>query len=106
MVLVLPWICRTMASVSRRSFHQRSDHRAWSSRSLQPWQGWARSARRRSAMRFSWLGRALARPKSLFLLLVAAGGRFSRKAFRAEEARSRRDLGTLALKDFGIRIRV
>src|SRR6478752_1941160 len=106
MVLVRPWIWRTRPSVSRRSFHQRSDHRAWSSRSLHPWQGCARRARRRSAMRFSWLGSAAPRPKSWFRFWPGAGGRFSRSALRAEEARSRRDLGTLALKDLGMRILV
>ena len=37
---------------------------------------------------------------------AGAGGRFSRMALRTEEARSRRDLGTFALKDLGILIRV
>ena len=106
MVLVRLWIWRTRPSVSLRNFHQRSDHRAWSSRSLQPWQGWARSARLRSVIFFSWSGRRAPRPKSSCLLLRRLCGASSLMAWRMEEARSRRALGTLALNDLGMRIRV
>ena len=67
--------------------------------------GWARSSRRSSAICFSWFG-APRHGRSRRRGPAARAAGCSRRALRTEDARSRRDLGTLALKVLGIRIRV
>ena len=105
MVLVRCSMRRCRVRVSRSSLWWRSAHRAWSSRSEQPWQGWARSSARSRAISFSpsssWRGRRSGRPPP-----ALGGGVKPWVRARSVEARSRRDCGLRPLKVRGIRIRV
>ena len=90
-------IRRRSVRASRSSLNQRSAQRAWSSRSGQPWQGWARSRWRSSSMpRVSGVDPTLAAPSSLDP--DGGGGVRSCVRLRRVEARSRRDWGLRPLK--------
>ena len=95
MVPVRPSILRCRPWVSRRSFSSRTAQRACSSRSAQPWQGWARRRSRRAASSRSSPAVEVRRWRGTSPPPTSA------RALRREEARSRRSCGDRQLKSFG-----